>query len=694
MRRFLIDVEADSVSASLPAHGSTPLPPKRPRADFVVDADEIQKGESESKSLPIEQQHAFLDAGKRRDWASVRRMVTASPAIINVQPLGRWTVLHQAAEKGDPRVVTWLLERRADSTLTTTDGRTPLKVASSEAVRALLQRPPAPVPGCGSSAQTSLGGVVDTSLEPLVCEKVISAGSMEGERTVAEMEAGGNEEMWQVQSELLGDVWVDMCLERHALLSDAKAANIHKALFRDGGRSYVADLAAGTQTDLVAGSMRKIRLWKKDKVEVSNVPQPQPQAEHEEATKNRKLIRAIATPEKSEKPVACSEGIGATASAAVGPPGTSLPVGQTVEVQGSGATPYVLKNCGGGVWSCTCISWKMQGKKPEDQRSCKHIVAYRGQAAETARIGECKAFSSEGASDSGAQAGRAAKSTRVGPSSVGAKKEPALLLANKWEEKIDPMGWWISEKLDGMRAYWDPIDGCLFSRLGNPISCPKELLAGLPQVALDGELFLGRGRFQELMSVVKNSANADRVDGPWKDVIYVVFDMPGHGGKFEERVDAMRAQLSSQLPVDTQRFAHFHPHKLCRSRAHLEEELKTVQAQGGEGLMLRRPGSLYEKGRSSSLLKVKTFQDDEAIVIGHEEGKGRNVGVMGALRCRNREGSVFSVGTGFDDAQRANPPKVGEIITYRFFELTKDNKPRFPSYVGIRPDADRTGLAV
>merc|ERR1711881_198199 len=100
----------------------------------------------------------------------------------------------------------------------------------------------------------------------------------------------------------------------------------------------------------------------------------------------------------------------------------------------------------------------------------------------------------------------------------------------------------MSEKLDGMRAYWDPTQGCLLSRQGNPVMCPKPFLAGLPDVPLDGELFLGRGRFQELMSVVKNSANV-HADGPWKEVVYTVFDMPQHGGKFEERMEALRAQL-------------------------------------------------------------------------------------------------------------------------------------------------------
>merc|ERR1719436_1984750 len=98
-----------------------------------------------------------------------------------------------------------------------------------------------------------------------------------------------------------------------------------------------------------------------------------------------------------------------------------------------------------------------------------------------------------------------------------------------------------------MRAFWDPTERCLLSRLGNPVACPKPFLDSLPNVALDGELFLGRGRFQELMSVVKNSANIGRVEGPWKNVVYVVFDMPKHGGKFEERMDALRSKLGSEL---------------------------------------------------------------------------------------------------------------------------------------------------
>jgi len=102
--------------------------------------------------------------------------------------------------------------------------------------------------------------------------------------------------------------------------------------------------------------------------------------------------------------------------------------------------------------------------------------------------------------------------------------------------------------------------------------------------------------------------------------------------------------------------------------------------------MLRKPGSNYEGRRSSTLQKVKTFSDAEAKVTGYVPGKGKNTGVMGALKCVMASGKTFNVGTGFSDKQRRSPPKIGSIITYRFQELTLDGVPRFPSYVGEAVD--------
>jgi DNA ligase 1 len=107
---------------------------------------------------------------------------------------------------------------------------------------------------------------------------------------------------------------------------------------------------------------------------------------------------------------------------------------------------------------------------------------------------------------------------------------------------------------------------------------------------------------------------------------------------------------------------------------------------GGEGLMLRQPNSRYAAGRSLTLLKVKRFLDSEARVVGHEGGKGRHKGRLGALLVELANGVRFAVGTGLSDAEREQPPSVGSFITFRYQELSDGGVPRFPSYVGIRKD--------
>ena len=104
--------------------------------------------------------------------------------------------------------------------------------------------------------------------------------------------------------------------------------------------------------------------------------------------------------------------------------------------------------------------------------------------------------------------------------------------------------------------------------------------------------------------------------------------------------------------------------------------------------MLREPGSLYVEGRSSTILKVKSFFDAEAVVIGHTKGRGRHEGRCGALKVRGTGGAEFSIGTGLSDKQRGNPPPVGAVVSYRYQELTKAGVPRFPSFVGVRVDVE------
>jgi DNA ligase 1 len=292
---------------------------------------------------------------------------------------------------------------------------------------------------------------------------------------------------------------------------------------------------------------------------------------------------------------------------------------------------------------------------PVDVRTCKHLRETLGDEFETFRCG---------------RAGNApAKVEKVGA--------PALLLANKWENQ-DPTGWWISEKLDGVRAYWD---GKRFlSRLGNVFYAPEWFVKDLPSDStLDGELFGGRKLFQSTVGIVKSQDQSDR----WKKLVYKVFDIPSEGAKpFEQRM----AQLNKMFPNGSHPYVEVVEQTLCKGKEQVDKELERVQNLGGEGLMLRQKGSKYVGSRSSTLLKVKGFEDEEALVIGYIDGKGKFAGMVGSLQCQLANGKKFNVGSGLSDADHAKPPKIGSVITVRYQELTDGGIPRFPTYLGVRID--------
>lgn len=342
--------------------------------------------------------------------------------------------------------------------------------------------------------------------------------------------------------------------------------------------------------------------------------------------------------------------------------------GETCEVKGSAATPYQLKNTG-GVYSCSCPAWRNQSVAV-DRRTCKHLRKLRGDAAEEARV------LSAGGSLEPARRTKARPAAAPGPEPAAEEPDPKVLLAERWDGLRDPAGWWMSEKLDGVRACWD---GKAFSsRVGNAYLAPDWFVAGLPDMPLDGELWAGRKRFQRAVSIVRRQDRSD----DWKEITFVVFDAPGVDAPFEERLASCRAAFASGRAL----YARVLEHERCAGIEALKAELARVEALGGEGLMLRQPGSRYVAGRSATLLKVKTFRDAEARVIAHLPGEGRHAGRLGALLVERPGGSRFSVGTGFSDAERAAPPPIGSVITYRYQELSDAGVPRFPSYVGVRTD--------
>ena len=241
-----------------------------------------------------------------------------------------------------------------------------------------------------------------------------------------------------------------------------------------------------------------------------------------------------------------------------------------------------------------------------------------------------------------------------------------------------PTGYWISEKFDGVRACW--TGDRLLTRTGKPICAPPAWTAGLPRgVALDGELTLGRGRFQDTVSVVR-TRKSGRED-EWDAVRYQVFDAPATDGAFEARLAVVaRAAAASPVIVAV-------PQVRCRGPAHLSALLRATLDAGGEGLMLRAAASPYEAGkRTHALLKVKRFRDAEAVVVEHVAGRGKHAGRMGALRVACVDtGQVFKIGTGFTDAQRADPPAVGSTVTYKYQEKTRAGMPRFPVFLRVCP---------
>ena len=256
------------------------------------------------------------------------------------------------------------------------------------------------------------------------------------------------------------------------------------------------------------------------------------------------------------------------------------------------------------------------------------------------------------------------------------RHEQTLLLAREWNPSVDPTGWWVSEKCDGMRARWDGSK--LWSRGGNEVHAPIYFLEELPNgVALDGELWMGRGRFEETVSVARRLKPDER----WRRMKYMIFDAPKVSGLFETRLKTLR-ELLSRDGVHLRLVQHTR----CKGMEDLIARRDKMVAANGEGLMIRRPASEYETGYSATLLKVKPHSDGVATVIGHNPGKGRYEGMLGSLRVRTDDGREFSIGTRFKGNQRKSPPAVGMQIEYRFRGLTKKGLPRFPSFLRIRKD--------
>lgn len=249
------------------------------------------------------------------------------------------------------------------------------------------------------------------------------------------------------------------------------------------------------------------------------------------------------------------------------------------------------------------------------------------------------------------------------------------MLAMPWQSSLNPADYLVSEKLDGVRALWD--GKALRFRSGRSIAAPAWFLAALPAAALDGELWLGRRRFDTLSGIVRKAAP---LDAEWRSVRYQLFDLPGDRETFAERA----ARLAALAEAAQQPWLQAVVQARVTDAAALQARLSEVVAAGGEGLVLHRADALWAPGRSDALRKLKPLPDEEGVVVAHIPGRGKYQGRMGALLLQTPEGQRFALGSGFSDALRVDPPAVGALVSYRYRDRTASGRPRFASFLRVR----------
>ncbi|WP_028863338.1 DNA ligase [Psychromonas aquimarina] len=252
---------------------------------------------------------------------------------------------------------------------------------------------------------------------------------------------------------------------------------------------------------------------------------------------------------------------------------------------------------------------------------------------------------------------------------------PPIQLATVYRQDINIDEYWVSEKLDGVRAYWDGRQ--LISRGGNVFNAPLWFIKDFPSVPLDGELWIARSTFAQVSGIVRRH-NGDQKQ--WEQISFMIFDLPASLSNFSKRIKLM----SRLVEQSSSPYLKIIPQKKIADNSELQALLEQVTASGGEGLMLHKGRAYYQSKRSQDLMKLKKYEDAEAVVRKHIPGKGRNSGRMGSLLVETESGILFKIGTGFSDIERDNPPEIGSTITYKYIGKTKNNVPRFASFMRIR----------
>ncbi|MDA3907898.1 MAG: DNA ligase [Sulfurimonas sp.] len=247
-------------------------------------------------------------------------------------------------------------------------------------------------------------------------------------------------------------------------------------------------------------------------------------------------------------------------------------------------------------------------------------------------------------------------------------EKPELFLLNKYSEDLNVSSWYMSEKLDGVRAYWDGEK--LMSRNGNIFAAPSFFIKDFPKHKLDGELWSKRADFSNVSSIV----NRKKPHDGWKSLTYNIFEVPDASGGLLERLKN----------VKTSKYIKIRKQIKVKDKQHLDKFLESIENKGGEGVVVRDGDLHYYTGRDNNSLKVKSYIDAECEVVGYNKGNGKYENVVGSLSCRMKNNQVIKIGSGLSDKQRKYPAKIGAIITFKYYGLTSKGNPRFPVFLHER----------
>ncbi|MCE3046734.1 DNA ligase [Helicobacter kayseriensis] len=253
-----------------------------------------------------------------------------------------------------------------------------------------------------------------------------------------------------------------------------------------------------------------------------------------------------------------------------------------------------------------------------------------------------------------------------------------ILLLDHFNPRLieeNPQNYLWSEKLDGVRAYWD--GQALYSRSGKKLNPPIFFIQNFPPFPIDGELWSKRGEFEKILSITQSKQDSSR----WRELKFYIFEVPHQTGGLLERLQVLQDYLS----LHSSPFIRIIPQTQVTSLKELQQTLQEITKLGGEGIVVRNKTTPYYTGRKKDSMKLKSYQDRECKIIQYIKGNGKLQEMMGSFLCQDNE-KIIKIGSGMDEKFRKDPPPIGTIITYKFFGLTQKGNPRFPTFLRIRTD--------